>query len=292
MFSAGFARNRKLLGGPPEFQTESLSGNSLNTCRRRESGGQRGEPDDNSHRTGLETACRNQPCPTPARHLDRLAVAYVRKSTPFQVLENRESTARQYALKSRAGELGWSQARVKIIDSDLGRQAGENALGTREGSGSLCQLLSRDQVGGVFGVEISRLARNTVEWFQLLHLCRKHVVLLIEDGQIYAPSRDDDSLILGIRGTFSATELSILRARMAGGRRNKALRGALYYRAPIGFVRDGDGIRKDPDQRVQAAIRTVISRFREAGSARQVTALMREAGEEFLTRSDAAAPCR
>ena len=142
----------------------------------------------------------------------------------------------------------------------------------------------------MFGIEISKLARNTVESFQLFHLCRKHDVLLIEDGQVYAPSRDDDSLILGIRGTFSATELSILRARMEGGRRNKAMRGALYFRAPVGFVRNGDGIRKDPDERVQAAILTVISRFREAGTARQATALMRGTGEEFPTRSDAAAP--
>ena len=220
-----------------------------------------------------------------ARHLERHAVIYVRQSSPKQVLGNRESTARQYALNERALELGWSEHRVRFIDADLGQRAGEDALGTREGFGSLCQLLARDLVGGVFGIEVSRLARNTVEWFQLLHLCRIHDVLLIEDSQIYAPSRDDDSLVLGIKGTFSAAETSILRARMEGGRRNKALRGALYFRASIGFVRDGDGIRKDPDQRVQAAILTVFARFREAGSARQATALIREAGEPLPFRS-------
>ena len=95
-----------------------------------------------------------------ARHLERLAVIYVRQSSPKQVLGNRESTARQYALDERALELGWSEHRVRFIDADLGQRAGEDALGTREGFGSLCQLLARDRVGGVFGIEVSRLARN------------------------------------------------------------------------------------------------------------------------------------
>ena len=101
-----------------------------------------------------------------ARHLERQAVVYVRQSTPGQLRNHhRESTARQYALAERARELGWPEARIRTIDADLGHSAGEHAKGTRTGFDELCRLLARDQVGGVFGIEISRLARNTVEWF-------------------------------------------------------------------------------------------------------------------------------
>ena len=211
-----------------------------------------------------------------ARHLERLAVVYVRQSTPGQLRNHPESTARQYALAERAREFGWPEHRIETIDADLGHSAGEHAKGTRTGFDELCRLLARDQVGGVFGLEISRLARNTVEWFQLLDLCRTHDVAIIEDHHVYLPSSDDDSLILGIRGTMSASELSVLRARMEGGRRNKALRGALYWRVAAGFVREGDTIRKDPDQRVQASIAAVFSAFREAGTARQAAVVLRD----------------
>ena len=211
-----------------------------------------------------------------ARHLERLAVVYVRQSTLGQVRNHRESTARQYALAERAREFGWPEHRIGTIDTDLGHSAGEHAKGARTGFDELCRLLARDQVGGVFGLEISRLARNTVEWFQLLDLCRTHDVAIIEDSHVYLPSSDDDSLILGIRGTLSASELSVLRARMEGGRRNKALRGALYWRVAAGFVREGDTIRKDPDQRVQASIAAVFTAFREAGTARQAAVVLRD----------------
>ena len=133
-----------------------------------------------------------------ARQLERLAVVYVRQSTPKQVLENRESTARQYGLTERAVEMGWSRERVRIIDSDLGQSAGAGARGTRQGFAELCRLITLDRVGGVFGIEVSRLARNTVEWFQLLDLCRAGEVALIENRSVYLPSRDDDELVLGL----------------------------------------------------------------------------------------------
>ena len=134
-----------------------------------------------------------------ARPLERLAVIYVRQSTPGQVLGIRESTARQYGLVERAVELGWARASIQTINSDLGQSAGQPAQGTLGGFGELCRLLALGQVGGVFGVEVLRLARNTVEWFQLLDLCWMHkVAIIIEDGQVYLPSRDDDGLILGI----------------------------------------------------------------------------------------------
>ena len=218
-------------------------------------------------------------------HLERLAVVYVRQSTPMQVRAHQESTLRQYALGERAQEFGWPAVRIRTIDADLGTGAGEKVQGKRDGFRELCALIARDQVGGVFGIEVSRLARNTIEWFQLLDLCRRHDTVLIEDSHIYCPSRDDDSLVLGIKGTVSAAELSLIRARMEGGKRNKALRGALYSsRIPIGFVRDGETLRKDPDARIQAAIATVFARFRQAGSARQATMLLQEAGEDIPRR--------
>ena len=205
-------------------------------------------------------------------HLERLAVVYVRQSTPAQVRENRESTAQQYALAERAQGFGWPEERIKTLDCDLRHSAGDKALGARSGFQELCTLIAQGRVGGVFGIEVSKLARNTVEWFQLLDLCRTHDAVLIEDDQVYAPGRDDDSLVLGIKGTLSAAEMSVLRVRMEGGRRNKALRGELWSRVAIGFVRDGCGIRKDPDERVQTAILSVFARFREAGTARQAFA--------------------
>ncbi len=197
---------------------------------------------------------------------------------------HQESQLRQYALGERAREIGWPAERIRTIDADLGESASEKARGERGGFREMCDLIARDHVGGIFGIEVSRLARNTMEWFQLLDLCRRHDTVLVEDCHIYCPSRDDDSLVLGIKGTVSAAELSFIRARMEGGKRNKALRGELYSRVPIGFVRDGSTLRKDPDARVQAAIATVFARFRQAGSARQATMLLREAGEDVPSR--------
>ena len=216
------------------------------------------------------------------RHLERGAAVYVRQSTQNQVLKNRESRERQYRLADRARELGWPDERILIIDSDLGQSAA--LQGTRSGFERLCEQVSQGRVGAVFGIEVSRLARNTVEWFQLLDLCRINDTMLVEDSQVYAPGREDDGLILGIKGTFSATELSVLRARMEGGRRSKAQRGELYASPAVGFVREGNSVRKDPDLRVQAAIEAVFARFREGGSGLQATHLLREAGVKLPSR--------
>ena len=216
------------------------------------------------------------------RHLERSAAVYVRQSTQNQVLKNRESRERQYRLADRARELGWPDERIQIIDSDLGQSAA--LQGTRSGFERLCEQVSQGRVGAVFGIEVSRLARNTVEWFQLLDLCRVNDTILVEDSQVYAPGREDDGLILGIKGTFSATELSILRARMEGGRRSKAQRGELYSSPAVGFVREGNSVRKDPDLRVQGAIEAVFARFREGGSGLQATHLLRAAGIKLPSR--------
>ena len=215
-------------------------------------------------------------------HLERLAAIYIRQSTQNQVLKNRESRERQYQLADRARDLGWPDDRILVIDSDLGQSAASQ--GTRSGFDHLCGQVARGRVGAVFGIEASRLARNTVEWFQLLDLCRVNDTVLVEDNHVYAPSREDDGLILGIKGTFSANELSVLRARMEGGRRSKAQRGELYATPPCGFVREGNGIQKDPDLRIQTAIEAVFVRFREGGSGLQATLLLREAGVHLPSR--------
>ena len=132
------------------------------------------------------------------RHLERVALVYIRQSSPMQVRENRESTARQYALSERARELGWPASRIRTIDGDLGQTANRNNVGLRSGFRELCSLIAEDRVGGVLGIEVSRLARNTIEWFQLLDLCRVHDTVLVEDSHVYCPSRDDDSLVLGM----------------------------------------------------------------------------------------------
>ena len=139
-------------------------------------------------------------------------------------------------------------------------------------------------VGIVISSEVSRLARNTVEWFQLLDLCRRSNTVIIEDSHVYAPGRNDDDLVLGIKGTVSASELSIIKARLDGGKRNKALRGALYSNLPAGYVLAGERLSKDPDRQVQAAIERVFSGFLEAGTARSTAQLLQEAGVRLPIR--------
>ena len=214
-----------------------------------------------------------------AEQLSRLAIVYVRQSSPGQVRNHRESTERQYALEERAREFGWPEGRVETIDGDLGMSGA--VAGRRRGFDQLCRQIAVSDVGAVFGIEVSRLARNTVEWFQLLDLCRRSNTVIVEDSHVYAPGRNDDDLMLGIKGTISASELSIIKARLEGGKRNKAMRGALYSHLPAGYVLNGERLSKDPDQQVQASIEGVFRAFLEAGSARAAAQLLRGSGVRF-----------
>ena len=214
-----------------------------------------------------------------AEQLSRLAIVYVRQSSPGQVRNHRESTERQYALVERAREFGWPEGRVETIDGDLGMSGA--VAGRRRGFDQLCRQIAVSDVGAVFGIEVSRLARNTVEWFQLLDLCRRSNTVIVEDSHVYAPGRNDDDLVLGIKGTISASELSIIKARLEGGKRNKAMRGALYSHLPAGYVLNGERLSKDPDQQVQASIEGVFRAFLEAGSARAAAQLLRGSGVRF-----------
>jgi DNA invertase Pin-like site-specific DNA recombinase len=204
-------------------------------------------------------------------HLDRLAMVYVRQSTPQQVLEHRESAALQYDLRRRAVALGWAPDRVVVIDEDQGH-SGETAEG-RLGFQRLLTEVSLDRVGVILGIEMSRLARAGKDWHQLLEICTVFQTILADQDGLYDPGDFNDRLLLGLKGTMSEAELHILRGRMLAGRRNKARRGELFSHAPIGFVRLlGAGMALDPDEQAQAVVRLVFDKFRELGT---VTSLLR-----------------
>lgn len=201
-----------------------------------------------------------------AAHLKRNAYLYVRQSSPQQVLEHAESTARQYALRQRAVALGWPAEQVVVIDSDLG-QSGAFAA-DRDGFQKLVAEVSLGRVGLVLGLEVSRLARNCAEWHRLLELCAYSDTLILDEDGIYNPSQFNDRLLLGLKGTMSEAELHILHARMQGGLLNKARRGELAIPLPIGFLYDAASrVILDPDQQVQQSIHWLFDSFRRLGSA-------------------------
>jgi DNA invertase Pin-like site-specific DNA recombinase len=168
-----------------------------------------------------------------AHHLSRLACLYVRQSTLQQVLENTESTSRQYALRERARALGWADERIVVIDQDLGHSGASTA--DRLGFQRLVAEVGLGQVGLVLGLEVSRLARNSSDWHHLLEICALTHTLILDEEGLYDPSTFNDRLLLGLKGTMSEAELFILRARLQGGILNKARRGALKLTLPIGL---------------------------------------------------------
>ena len=202
-----------------------------------------------------------------ASHLRRRAFVYLRQSSAAQVEHNRESTKRQYALASRATELGWSSQQVTVIDQDLGL-SGSGAV-ERSGFARLAAEVGLGHVGIVLGLEVSRLARNNADWYRLLDLCGLTDTLIGDADGIYHPAMFNDRLLLGLKGTMSEAELHILRERLNGGIRNKAARGELRRGLPVGFVwgeKDGE-VCFHPDESVRVAIRNVFVRFAELGSA-------------------------
>ncbi|MEU2874537.1 recombinase family protein [Streptomyces olivoreticuli] len=195
-------------------------------------------------------------------HLDRLAVVYVRQSTPQQVLDHAESTRLQYGLTQRAVDLGWAPSRVLVIDEDLGQPA--SGLVGRPGFQRLVSEVGMDHVGLVLGVEMSRLARNGPEWHQLLELCALAGDLLADPDGVYDPAEHNDRLLLGLKGTISEAELHLIKQRMWNGRIGKARRGELAMPLPVGYVRLPDGqVVKDPDEQVQAVVHLVFDLFDE-----------------------------
>src|SRR5881275_2462774 len=179
-------------------------------------------------------------------HLDRAAVVYVRQSTRQQVLDHRESTARQYALADRAVALGWTADRITTIDDDLGR-SGQSIEG-RPGFQRLLAEVALDRVGLILGLEMSRLARSCKDWHQLLELCARFRVLLADADGLFDPIEYSDRLLLGLTGMMNEAELHVLKQRMHQGKLNKARRGELVVAVPVGYVKSPTGqVTLDPD---------------------------------------------
>ena len=201
-----------------------------------------------------------------ADHLRRLACLYVRQSSLQQVRDHPESTARQYALKRRALALGWAADRIVVIDDDLGL-SGASAV-ERIGFQRIVADVGLGRVGVVMGLEVSRLARNSSDWHRLLEICALSETLILDEDGLYDPAHFNDRLLLGLKGTMSEAELHVLRARLIGGQLNKARRGELWIRPPLGFVVDPAGkLILDPDEQVQSAVRLVFGTFGRTGSA-------------------------
>jgi DNA invertase Pin-like site-specific DNA recombinase len=200
-------------------------------------------------------------------HLQRRAAIYLRQSTVRQVHEHPESTARQYALQQRAVELGWSADRVDLIDEDLGQSGTGTAW--RPGFKRLAEDVAHGRIGAIFALEVSRLARCSADWHRLLDLCGLADVVLIDEQAVYTPRNENDRLLLGLKGTMSEVEQTWMRLRLQGGKLNKARRGELHLRSPIGYEWDEahNRYRFDSDEQIQRAIQLVFKRFRLDGSA-------------------------
>ncbi len=216
------------------------------------------------------------------QHLQREAYLYIRQSTLRQVMENTESTERQYALRRRAVALGWSEERIVVIDSDLGKSGAER---DRSGFQQLVADVGVGRAGIVMGLEVSRLARNCMDWHRLLEICALTNTLLLDEDGVYDPSHFNDRLLLGMKGTLSEAELHVLRARLQGGIVNKAQRGELRMRPPMGLIYTEQGrLVFDPDRSIQQALRLLFKTFERTGSASATVKTFRTQGLSFPRR--------
>ncbi len=212
-------------------------------------------------------------------HLQRDAYLYVRQSTLRQVFENTESTKRQYALRQKATGLGWSLEQVQVIDSDQGQSGAER---DRSGFQQLVSQVSLGKAGIVMGLEVSRLARNSMDWHRLLEICALTQTLILDEDGIYDPAHFNDRLLLGLKGTMSEAELHVMRARLHGGLINKARRGELRLQLPVGLTYDiDDNVVLEPNQRAQDAMFFLFDTFSRTGSACATVKEFRQRGLKF-----------
>src|SRR5271166_940853 len=217
------------------------------------------------------------------QHQERLAIIYIRQSTPQQVERNQESTKLQYALVDRAFQFGWARETIVTIDDDLGRSG--STIEGRLGFQRLVAEVGLGHVGLVLGVEMSRLARSCRDWHQLLEICALFDTLIADVDGVYDPANYNDRLLLGLKGTMSEAELHILKARMLAGRNAKARRGELNKPLPMGYLRRPSGeVAFDPDEQAQGVIRLVFELFQRL---RTVSGVLR-----YLVENDIKMPVR
>ena len=216
-------------------------------------------------------------------HLERDAYLYIRQSSMRQVIENVESTKRQYALRGRATALGWRDDQIIVIDSDQG-ESGASAS-WREGFQRLVTDVGMGRAGIVMGLEVSRLARNNADWHRLLEICALADTLILDEDGVYDPASFNDRLLLGLKGTMSEAELHVIKARLRGGILNKVRRGEYRCPLPTGFAYDEAGdVALDPDSQVRETIAYFFETFSRVGSASQTVKVFRNEGLRFPSR--------
>ncbi len=215
-----------------------------------------------------------------SHHLDRLAIVYVRQSSPGQVKNHPESQRVQKRLTTRAEELGWPKDKIRVVEGDQGTSA--SLPGIRDGFNEVLQMVQDKQVGIVLGQDASRLARNSLDWSLMTHWCGLHGSLLGDQNQVLDPALSQDSLVLGIQGALAVHELHAIRQRLEAALREKASRGELQKGVPRGYVVvDCRHLRKHPDRRVQQAVKRVFEKFNTCASVGQLLALLWEKGYQL-----------
>ena len=216
---------------------------------------------------------------------NRLALVYIRQSSPQQVARNLESQRRQRGFVDRAVQLGWAANRIRVIDEDLGQSGARS--GNRQGFQQMVAMAALGRIGIILALEVSRLARSNGDWYQLLDVCAVAGILIADEEGLYDPAAYNDRLLLGLKGTMSEAELHLIKQRLVEGARAKARRGELRRRLPVGFVWDQAGrIVKDPDQQVVVAIDEVFRRFRRVGTIGQTQLSLIEDGVEIPVRTE------
>jgi DNA invertase Pin-like site-specific DNA recombinase len=220
------------------------------------------QPASGTSHVALDRASSSKVLPA---HLEKLAIVYVRQSSPRQVLEHRESTARQYAFADQAVVYGWTRERVLTIDDDQGK-SGRTAEG-RSGFQRLIAEVTLNHVGMVLGLELSRLARSSKDWHAFFEMCAIYGVLIADEDGVYDGNDPNDRLLLGLKGIMSEMELHLMHNRLERGLVYKAQRGELFFSVPVGYVILPNGkVDFDPDEQAREVMRLIFDKFDELGT--------------------------